>query len=229
MEERTHKPIPIEDMPILGVVLLLIAPQTEIVNRKLANRLHALFMDKLWKRCKDAAQKHFGHTKDWEEIAEEICMDTFQLLFEKLSTFKFKEECTDKEAFKIISSWLARTANIKILNHIKKQVSTNKKFEDYKKFLDLHLEHGTTLVRKTETTYDLIKFRETWENLNPLAKEIVMLSMEYDCLPSGDSKNTKHLPDDILEGLCLKYDTSKENIRKTKQKALERLLSCKTT
>jgi DNA-directed RNA polymerase specialized sigma24 family protein len=229
MEHPLPNTIIVDQLPIAELVILFMAPTTATMQRRIANQIHKLFIDDLWRFCKKSAGQQFGHTTDWEEVAQEICYKTFQLLFAKLPTMKLKEACSDKEAGKIIGSWLRRTANNLILKHIDTQVKQKEQFNLYKEYVALDLEDSETLFRTTEKSYDSQKFLSVWGKMSAMAKEILMLSYEYDCFPTSKTKNKKHLPAEIIEALCDKYNTHKDAIRQAKSRAFRDLLACEVT
>lgn len=229
MEHQLPNTILVEQLPIAELVILFMTPQAGTMQRRIANRIHKLYINDLYRFCLNVVKKQFGHTNDWEEIAEEICFQAMQLLLQKLPTLKLKEACSDKEAGKVIGTWLNRTANNIILKHIEAQVKQNKQLKEYKEFVELDLENSETVFRNIDKSYDHQKFLTVWNKLSDMVKEVIMLSYQYDCFPTSTTKNKRHLPKDVLDAFCIKYNTHKDTVRQGRNRAFKDILACQIT
>jgi len=221
----------IHQLSALGLIPFLTSEQDEVTKRRAQNRFYEIFKDEIWTFCKIVTQNNFGHTVNWEEVAQEIHADAFRVALDKVNSFKLPDNCSEIQAYNTVRKWIARTANFIMLKHITKAVKDKTNFDEYKAFvvLGIGLDDAATGVRATEKNYDEKKFNLVWAGLSPFAKEIVFLSYEHDCFPRPGQKNKKHMPPEVLEPLYAKYMTDNDNYRQTKTKAFKKILNCLKT
>lgn len=230
MEVSVSNSQSIQELPALKLVPYLSIEQDETTKRRAQTRFYEIFKSEIWTFCKNVVKSNFGHINDWEEVAWEIHSEAFRVTLSKMTTFKLEEDCSELKAYNTIRRYIARTANFLILKHISKAVKENENFDKYKEFVELGLDQGESGTIEVQKSYDSKKFNQVWSNFSSLSKEIVLLCFEHDSFPTIDKKNKKHLPADVLEYLCKKYeDTNNDNIRAAKSRAFKKILECKIT
>ena len=212
------------ELKLKALVVRLVNSEDELESRALKNEFYRKLQAKFYDRCHKIAFKLYGSFPDWEETRDDIFQESFLSAFEKIPAFKVGEHWDDKECEKVLLFWLGTIANNKFLKRIKKEKEEQEQLEKYLSYCANENTEGSICKRNYEPTYDRSKFDQVWQKMNPMAKEILFVCMEYDIL-SEDNK--KHLPDDILELIATKYKVEKSTVRQAKRRALTAIRSCK--
>lgn len=222
LQKKSYK-----ELTVVSILLLIIACN----NESEANELNSLFYNKfntrLYKYCRIVAYKTYGHTNEWEFMAEEIYQETFISAFEQIKSVRFDETWSDEIATKKITGWLCRIAKNKMMDYIQGRTTEKEQFESYKEFVILKLDKGKTFTREVKVNYDKIKIENVFKSFKPIQMDVALLCAQYDCIGKDGVPNKKHLPDDVIKNLCEKYNTNSTNLRKIKERVLAKLAECR--
>ncbi|AYL96534.1 RNA polymerase sigma factor [Mucilaginibacter celer] len=157
---------------------------------------------------------------DADDFAKEIMQLTFIKALKTINNFTIALGIDDVILKKMIKAWLGRIAN----NNF------NKLYAEYKNE-EVELETVATI----EPTYDLfeelfnpvpeeqpsavlILLREAMEQLKEIDKHIIISYAAENCLYT-----TQHIRDSTMKILCETYNTTPDNIRQRKNRALKKI------
>lgn len=152
-----------------------------------AQRLKTGFYDSLapvfFDRLKKSTSRLYGGIPDWEARMEEVFNDTFLTAFEEFKNFKIGDDWDNNECRKVLLNWLSKIANNKLLKFTRTTKNEKAELLKYKHFQLSENHSGEVAERGVyELTYDRAKFDKFWSNLNPMAKEIILICLENETL-----------------------------------------------
>lgn len=209
---------------VVIIILLAMTTNTKGNTRELQTEIYNRLREKFYDRLHKATNKLFSGFSEIDMIRDEVFNDAFLLLFEKFPEFKTNENWSDKECEKVLIYWLSDTANKLILKRYREHKIETMNLEAYKSYDEWEQIKGEPVRREYEPTYDVVKFKEVMESLNPLAKEVLLACIETNTIKEN---NTTHLPDEVIDALTKKYNVTSGAIRKAKERTLKKLINCK--
>lgn len=216
-----------KNLTLTALVGMLGLCEDEKEDRALKEQFYYRFHEKLYDRIHKSTHKLFKGQPDCDEIRDDTFQETFMVAFQKIKGFKAKDTWDDSECHKVVLHWLGDIANNLLLKQRDIAKEDVLKFENYYYAYKADIRKGSIGKTKYKPTYDRAKFDKVWEKFSPMAKEVLILCMEYETIGKNDEENTKHLPDSVIKQLTEKYNVTKENIRQTKSRALKAIKSCK--
>lgn len=216
-----------KEVAIISLLLLIIACEKEADANELNSAFFNKFNARLYQYCKNVAYKTYGHTNEWGFMADEICQETLITAYHQLKEFEFDNNWSNEVADKKIMGWLCRIAHHKMMDYISGRKDEIEKHEEYTQFVKLGQGKGKTLKRIVKSNYDKVKIAEVFKSFKPLQIDVAILCTEHDCIGKNGVSNKKHLPDEIIKGLCEKHGTNPTNLRKVKERVLLKLASCR--
>lgn len=222
IQRKSHK-----DTAIITLLLLISACEREAEANELNSAFFNKFNARLYQYCRNVVFKAYGHTYEWEFMADEICQETLITAYHQLKEFEFDKNWSNEIADKKIMGWLCKIAYHKMMDYIRDRKDEHEKHEEYKQFIKLGQDRGKSLKRIVKNNYDKVKIDAFFRSLKPLQIDVIMLCVEYDCIGKNGTTNKKHLPDEIIKNLCEKYGTNSTNLRKVKERVLSKLESCR--
>jgi DNA-directed RNA polymerase specialized sigma24 family protein len=216
-----------QELELIVLLALLISAPVDADNREIQTEFYHRFKDKFLDRCHHIANRLFRGRPDVEAIRDDVFQETFITALEQIKDFEMDKSWDDMECAKVIYCWLAKIANNKLLKRME-ELKMEKVFlnGDYKHFLKVEQKQGGVAPRNYIPTYDKEKFEAVWGKLNPMAQEIILLCAKHETLCED---NTKHLPDDDIAHIIKKYGVTKAALRKTKERTIKALNTCKLT
>ncbi len=161
-------------------------------------------------------------------LAEDIFQNTLLKVLSKAHTFKSKNSEGDSKNISIeIKAWLSRIAHNELINFLRKNPDEKALSNPFReKSLDL----AGTIVDSSEEGLEYIKPEKLFQknlldaalaNLTEREKYILMAYMQY----FDPSQPLRHLPDDVLESICVKFGIKPDNVRQIKGRAMKKLKS----
>ena len=213
-----------EKLKFSEVVELLIATECQANGTGLKKEFFLRLKDKFLDRCQKVVQRLYKNNAEWEAIRDDVFQETFITAFDKIKKFKTKSSWNEKEYETVILFWMGEIANRKLLKRIKYEEDENDEIDKYLHFKASEESSGSVGKRSYKPTYDRNKFDITWEKMNPMSKELLLLCIEYETITED---NSKHLPDHIIANLRNKYNVSAAALRQAKSRAIIAIKSCK--
>lgn len=179
-------------------------------NEEEAKEAFRIFYDRykklLWFLCNNVCSRFDGNR---EELAKDVFNNVMMAIYEH-PTFDSKKSK--------LSTWISRIAKNEMLDLIDllKEKRIGEKFFS-------HL-NGNIVSPIYEEDYDDIEIDtprkvildDTIKMLSEKDQEILLTYMMY-------QDGNKHLPDEVLKELCDKYETTSVNLRKIKERALQKV------
>jgi DNA-directed RNA polymerase specialized sigma24 family protein len=176
--------------------------------------LHGRYMKIIYAACSQAC-KYFSNSS---ELAQEIAGNVFLIACEKAVEFEPRDGPDEEAEFK---RWLVELVKgqVKLFtahNPERKSFSSVDELPTEPESLRDELDDRDNLQ---ETDYPISKesVREVLESLKPRDRDIVMAYLTH------VHRKNAHLPDDVMQNLCLKYGTTSMNVRKIKQRVFTRI------
>lgn len=158
---------------------------------------------------------------DAEQLAKDITQETFIKAFNAIQKFSLPENSEAKDHHRIIMKWLVVIANNCFKKEYAKRINESS-YDDivgiigeptYETFEseteDLKIEIVNPFRLKLQNAFNLLTERE---------KHIVTEYADQECI---DTK--KHLSEKSMKYLCSLYETTPENIRQIKKRALDKI------
>lgn len=213
-------------LKLTALVERLIQCRDDLEIRNLKDEFYRRLGVQFFSRCHHITHKLYGSFPDWEATRDDVFQETFITALEIIQEkFNMQHDWKDTDCEEKLLNWLSAIANNKLLNLIKRERKEKENLDQY--LIDYFADRAPGSIGKRkhyQPTYDKVKFDQVWSRINPMSKEILLLSLEYDTLRED---NEKHLPDNVLAYLTNKYGVSKTAIRQAKSRALRALHSCK--
>lgn len=158
---------------------------------------------------------------DAEQLAKDITQETFIKAFKGVQKFSFPVGSEAKDHRKIIMKWLVVIANNCFKKEYAKRINESS-YDDIVEIIgeptyepfeaenqDLQIEIVNPFRLKLQNVFNLLSERE---------KHIITEYADEECI---DTK--KHLSDKSMKYLCALYETTPENIRQIKKRALDKI------
>ncbi|MBD3636596.1 MAG: sigma-70 family RNA polymerase sigma factor [Crocinitomicaceae bacterium] len=160
-----------------------------------------------------------------DQLADDVFQNTFIKVYHKAQTFKLKDPESTQNAENEIKAWLSRIAYHELINFLRenpdeKNLSNpfRQKSSDFAEIAEvdnlseLKEDYKSTSIEKNilDQALGLLTERE---------KYILLTYMQY----FDPNQPLGHLPDDVLNGLCVKFEISPENARQIKRRSLKKL------
>lgn len=206
-------------MPVLTLISLILSTKDETYLSELQSMFYVEFRQKVYTRCAAVAQKRFGHSPEWREVAEDTVQETFLFAIRNLDKFKSDKFWTEELAVKKVTSWLSEIASHKVLDYYAAQKSEKDELDRYKYDLKMGLQKGKTSDPKKFRIVERAKLEEAMSKLTAIQKDVLLTYIEHDCFINSQ----KHLPTDIMDMICKKYNKTSTNIRQLKKRAWDRV------
>ncbi len=146
-----------------------------------------------------------------EDLAKDVFVNTMMAVYKSSNTY-------DSSKSKI-TTWLSRIAKremLDLLNILNEKRIGEKQFIPLNKDLaisDKDTEESIEIETPQKKALD-----EALQNLSDKERDVLLTYMMY-------QEGNKHLPDEVIKVLCDRYETSSINLRKIKQRALEKVKS----
>lgn len=161
-----------------------------------------------------------------EMLADDIFQNTLLKVLNKAHTFKSKNPDGDSKNISIeIKAWLSRIAYHELINFLRKNPDEKVLSNPFRtKSNDL----SNTIIEDHEEEIENIKpekliqknlLEAALANLSEREKYILMAYMQY----FDSTQPLKHLPDDVLNGICIKFTIKPDNVRQIKGRAMKKL------
>lgn len=159
--------------------------------------------------------------RDSEELAKDIIQDTFISAFSSIKKFKLPSKSTQKEHRKIILKWLITIAN----NCFYKEYAKMKNklaYDDIESLLGESV-YNNLLVDSDGSDVLIpnpikLKLQNSLTLLSEKEYHIITVYADEFCI-----QTSRHLSDKSLKYLCTLYETTPENIRQIKKRALDKI------
>lgn len=142
-----------------------------------------------------------------DDLATELAQNVFIAVFERAGSFDPAKADVGKNPRSQIEGWLSGTAkgelrSLMSANQLLPPDESNEGFRVVKR----------TPQGRTSQSYSAMLVHHALKQLKERDQHIVMMYWLY--YEKGVGSQAKNLPDNILEELCRKYETSKPNLRK---------------
>ena len=213
-------------------LLLYIEEGNEIEHRQAANAFFRRYVSQLYGFC-----NQYNVTLGGDSGVCDLVSRTFQLAFKRAETFDSSGIVDQERSHARTFRWLSTMATNLVRDWLK---SSNENYplplttitnrdRQYVRLSDEATEKNLarTALREFERNNDDLLptisaneqcLEEALATLMEREKEIVLLSAKY----SVDRKQLR-LPPDILKGLCGRWETTKENVRTIRKRALDKI------
>ena len=176
--------------------------------------LHGRYMKFLYAACRQAC-KFFSNSS---ELAQEIAGNVFLIACERAVEFEPREDLDEEAEFK---KWLIELIKMQL----KLFTSHNPERKSFSSVDELQTEPEATrdehddLDTLKEADYPISKesVREVLESLKPRDRDIVMAYLTH------VHRKNAHLPDEVMQDLCIRYGTTSMNVRKIKQRIFKKI------
>lgn len=183
------------------------------------NEFYERYRSFLLKVCRKACQGFDSSNL----LADDIFQNVFIKVRYKAYTFKLKDDSTNTNISKDIKAWLARIARNELINFLRKNPDEMELSNPYRIRTHELNENPIYAVTEEDKDAESLITKNSLDSLLQLLNEresyILMTYMQF-----YDPHNpNKHLPDDILKGVCLKFNIKPGNVRKIKERAIEKL------
>lgn len=158
--------------------------------------------------------------KDAAYLSKEILQETFIRAVPKLQSFRFREGASDVDCKNLLKGWLGRIANHEFERARKKLpedtvsmdiIEPNRySHNPLNAIFDEPVEEVTNVYRQ--------KLQEAMNQLSERDRDIILTCAGEGCLDSS-----QHLSKESMRDLCKAHNTTSENIRQIKKRALDKI------
>lgn len=161
-----------------------------------------------------------------DSLADDIFQNTLLKVLNKSHTFKLKK--LDEQSTNIskeVKAWLSRIANNELINFLRKNPDEKILSNPYRKKSD-EVEETISDDSNTENieaeiipTFEKNILDKALKKLAERERYILMVYMQY----FDHAQPLRHIPDDVLGGICTKFNVNADNVRQIKGRALKKL------
>lgn len=189
---------------------------TKISLQDLQTEFHKRFKNKLYQNCLRICY----HNRISIDTAKDIFQDTIITALEKIKKFSLNETSNENKAKNTIAKWLNKIAFNLFMDYLteKGKFTHIDSIEEDGLCDDYSLEEIQNIEITGNEPNVGILLQDAWDTLKDREKLILYYCIKYNCLD-----NNNHLPDDILNQLCLILNIERNYIRLIKLRALGKL------
>lgn len=173
-----------------------------------------------------ACKKSCASFDSSEMLADDIFQNTLLKVLNKANTFKSKSEEGDSKNISIeIKAWLSRIAYHELINFLRKNPDEKALSNPFR---EKSLDFAGAQDDSSEEEKENIKPEKLFQknildtalaSLTEREKYILMAYMQY----FEASQPLKHLPDEVMQSICMKFDLKPDNVRQIKGRAMKKL------
>lgn len=181
---------------------------------KAYNEFHNRYSKYLYGIITSAAKK-FKNTYDYEELAANILQNTLLIIWEKADTFIKIEDVTIEKKESRVKVWLGKIAQNEMYKLLR-EYEADKITYDTELINEINLNDEPISVSKPK--FEKVLLDRALNSLKEREKEILLAYYQY-------SEKDKNMPSEALDNLCRIFDTTRDNLRQIKKRALDKVNS----
>lgn len=173
-----------------------------------------------------ACKKSCASFDSSEMLADDIFQNTLLKVLNKANTFKSKNPDGDSKNISVeIKAWLSRIAYNELINFLRKNPDEKALSNPFR---EKSINLADTIIEDYEEEVETIKpekviqknlLESALATLTEREKYILMAYMQY----FDPAQPLKHLPDDVLSSICVKFTIKADNVRQIKSRAMKKL------
>lgn len=183
---------------------------------KAYNEFHSRYSKYLYGIIISAATK-FKNTYDYEELAENVFQNTLLTIWEKADTFMKIEDVAPEKKERRVKAWIGKIARNEMLQLLRDYKTASEKIT-----YDTELINEINLVDEpiveNQPKFEKKLLDNALKTLKPRDKDILLAYYQY-------YEKDKNMPSEALDNLCRMFDTTKDNLRQIKKRALDKVNS----
>lgn len=176
-----------------------------VLGKRSFDAFYLRYSEYLWKVCSIVCRTH--------PQATELSQDVFQQTMTKvyLSAGSYNKDISS------VKTWISKIARNEFLNWVQESKNTLLFLEDLKDIDADEVPYDDSPLEAEEIPESQVE--KALSHISEKEKVVVMTYMMY----YNDDEPNRHLPDSVLNDLCKYLNTSAENVRKIKSRALKKL------
>ncbi len=183
---------------------------------KAYNEFHSRYSKYLYGIIISVAIK-FKNTYDYEELAENVFQNTLLTIWEKADTFMKIEDVASEKKERRVKAWLGKIARNEMFQLLRDYKTASEKIT-----YDTELINEINLVDEpiveNQPKFEKKLLNNALKTLKPRDKDILLAYYQY-------YEKDKNMPSEALDNLCRMFDTTKDNLRQIKKRALDKVNS----
>lgn len=205
------------DLTDKEIILACINPVNEVALRQTQFEFYRRFAPYILKIALKACYNFI----EPENFAKEITQLTFISAFKKITEFKICEDLENKAFQAVIKSWLGKIANNNFLKLCAKNANKEVYLDDLQ-FEEPSFDPFSDLINsdKEEFSIEMDLLQTALKQLKEKDIYIILTYASENCLTT-----TNHISDGAMKMLCETYNTTPDNIRQRKHRALNKIKS----
>lgn len=197
----------------------LIEELKNCVDSKQLHLLQFQFHDRFANYLYQAALRKCRLYPELTQLDQDIVQETFLTAFSLIHEFDLSQESDSSKHEYIVKAWLGRIAN----NCFLKEYSKRKNEATLIDYIDNLSVYSETYITEGDTETEINNefsqmLQEALEHLNEEHKTIILEYAREGCINTNS-----HLSKGKMDYLCKLYNTTPENIRQIKKRALDKL------
>jgi RNA polymerase sigma factor (sigma-70 family) len=168
-----------------------------------------------------ASMKQLDLQDQTTEYAEDLSQDVWKEIWEGLGDSFMEDSDTASDPNTSVKKWLAAVVRNRVKRCLAETVERRETYDGFKEIpLIAVTSHDDDFNLTSTPKYERVE--QALNSLDPVDKEILLISFEFDLL-DNDGVRRRRITKDIRNTLINKHGLSPASLRKRKQRALEKL------